>query len=93
MAEVMRAVGARWAIEECFSAAVVGHAAAIFRWRAGRRSDRRSFGNARLARQLLGTMITHQARRLGGLRAPTVDDLRTLLPDDLPADPAVAKKA
>ncbi|WP_328666449.1 hypothetical protein OG905_05400 [Streptomyces sp. NBC_00322] len=48
---------------------------------------------ARLARQLLETMITHQARRLGGLRAPTVDYLRTLLPDDLPSDPAVAKKA
>ncbi|MDW6056913.1 hypothetical protein SAZ11_00770 [Streptomyces sp. FXJ1.4098] len=44
----------------------------------------RSFGNARLARQLLETMITHQARRLTALRQPSVDDLRTLLPEDLP---------
>ncbi|MGY0064645.1 right-handed parallel beta-helix repeat-containing protein [Streptomyces sp. LZ34] len=44
----------------------------------------RSFGNARLARQLLETMITYQARRLTALRQPSVDDLRTLLPGDLP---------
>ncbi|MFI0539156.1 right-handed parallel beta-helix repeat-containing protein [Streptomyces sp. WSLK1-3] len=44
----------------------------------------RSFGNARLARQLLETMITQQARRLTALRQPSVDDLRTLLPEDLP---------
>ncbi|MEU5023882.1 right-handed parallel beta-helix repeat-containing protein [Streptomyces milbemycinicus] len=45
----------------------------------------RSFGNGRLARQLLETMITHQARRLTAVRTPSVDDLRTLLPEDLPA--------
>ncbi|MER7792275.1 right-handed parallel beta-helix repeat-containing protein [Streptomyces sp. NPDC097640] len=45
----------------------------------------RSFGNARLARQLLETMITHQARRLTAIRTPSVDDLRALLPEDLPA--------
>lgn len=45
----------------------------------------RSFGNARLARQLLETMITHQARRLTAVRQPSVDDLRMLLPTDLPA--------
>ncbi|MGI5404628.1 right-handed parallel beta-helix repeat-containing protein [Streptomyces sp. CA-135486] len=47
----------------------------------------RSFGNARLARQLLETMITHQARRLGTVRAPGVDDLRMLMPQDLPPHP------
>ncbi|CAM5388381.1 right-handed parallel beta-helix repeat-containing protein [Streptomyces pilosus] len=44
----------------------------------------RSFGNARLARQLLETMMTSQARRLGGLRSPSLTDLTTLLPEDLP---------
>jgi SpoVK/Ycf46/Vps4 family AAA+-type ATPase len=44
----------------------------------------RTFGNARLARQLLESMMTQQARRLGGIRAPGMDDLRLLLPDDLP---------
>ncbi|MGW8062561.1 right-handed parallel beta-helix repeat-containing protein [Streptomyces ziwulingensis] len=44
----------------------------------------RSFGNARLARQLLETMMTSQARRLGGLESPTLADLTTLLPEDLP---------
>ncbi|MCW2904445.1 MAG: hypothetical protein JWO67_6710, partial [Streptosporangiaceae bacterium] len=45
----------------------------------------RSFGNARLARQLLETMMTGQARRLGGIRSPGVADLRLLLPEDLPS--------
>ncbi|MFI2378264.1 right-handed parallel beta-helix repeat-containing protein [Streptomyces sp. NPDC018964] len=44
----------------------------------------RTFGNARLARQLLETMITRQARRLTEVERPSVDDLRTLLPGDLP---------
>ncbi|MEW2396096.1 right-handed parallel beta-helix repeat-containing protein [Streptomyces sp. NPDC046862] len=44
----------------------------------------RSFGNARLARQLLETMVTQQARRLASVRQPSIDDLRTLLPEDLP---------
>ncbi|MEU3148438.1 MULTISPECIES: right-handed parallel beta-helix repeat-containing protein [unclassified Streptomyces] len=44
----------------------------------------RSFGNARLARQLLESMMTSQARRLGGLRSPSLADLTTLLPEDLP---------
>ncbi len=44
----------------------------------------RSFGNARLARQLLETMMTSQARRLGGLPSPSLADLTTLLPEDLP---------
>ncbi|MER5462437.1 hypothetical protein ABT010_17485 [Streptomyces sp. NPDC002668] len=47
----------------------------------------RSFGNARPARGLLETLITQQARRLGTLRAPSVDDLRTLPPQDLPTHP------
>jgi SpoVK/Ycf46/Vps4 family AAA+-type ATPase len=45
----------------------------------------RSFGNARTARQLLESMITNQARRLGDLSVPTIDDLCVLLPEDLPA--------
>ncbi|GAA3493192.1 hypothetical protein GCM10019016_002910 [Streptomyces prasinosporus] len=44
----------------------------------------RSFGNARLARQLLEAMMTSQARRLGGLGSPSLADLTTLLPQDLP---------
>jgi len=44
-----------------------------------------NFGNARLARQLLETMVTRQARRLGGMRSPAVSDMRLLLPEDLPA--------
>ncbi|KAF2775052.1 right-handed parallel beta-helix repeat-containing protein [Streptomyces sp. OM5714] len=47
----------------------------------------RTFGNARLARQLLESMATHQARRLSQLERPSVDDLRTLLPEDLPSPP------
>ncbi|MGH3382480.1 MAG: right-handed parallel beta-helix repeat-containing protein [Actinoallomurus sp.] len=43
----------------------------------------RSFGNGRLARQLLERMITRQARRLGGMRSPGVADLRLLLAEDL----------
>ncbi|MFF3713935.1 right-handed parallel beta-helix repeat-containing protein [Streptomyces phaeochromogenes] len=45
----------------------------------------RSFGNARLARQVLETMMTSQARRLGGLPSPSLADLTTLLPEDLPS--------
>jgi hypothetical protein len=45
----------------------------------------RTFGNARLARQLLETMMTRQARRLGGMRSPGLADLRLLLPEDLPS--------
>ncbi|MFI8088584.1 right-handed parallel beta-helix repeat-containing protein [Streptomyces sp. NPDC086080] len=45
----------------------------------------RSFGNARLARQLLETMMTSQARRLGGLSSPSLAELTTLLPEDLPS--------
>ncbi|MCX5400474.1 right-handed parallel beta-helix repeat-containing protein [Streptomyces sp. NBC_00102] len=44
----------------------------------------RSFGNARTARQLLETMMTRQARRLSTTAARSVDDLRLLLPQDLP---------
>ncbi|MFX4290897.1 right-handed parallel beta-helix repeat-containing protein [Streptomyces bohaiensis] len=52
----------------------------------------RSFGNARLARQLLESMVTHQARRLSTVPAPTIDDLRSLLPQDLPAGTAPAPR-
>ncbi|MFD4349566.1 right-handed parallel beta-helix repeat-containing protein [Streptomyces coelicoflavus] len=45
----------------------------------------RSFGNARLARQVVESMITRQAGRLSSLAVPTLDDLRTLLPEDVTA--------
>jgi hypothetical protein len=45
----------------------------------------RSFGNARLARQVVESMVTRQAGRLSSLAAPTLDDLRILLPDDVTA--------
>ncbi|MFG2810040.1 right-handed parallel beta-helix repeat-containing protein [Streptomyces massasporeus] len=45
----------------------------------------RSFGNARLARQVVESMITRQAGRLSSLAAPTLDDLRILLPEDVVA--------
>ncbi len=44
----------------------------------------RSFGNARLARQLLEGMMTRQAGRLASLPAPDLEALTTLLPEDLP---------
>jgi hypothetical protein len=44
----------------------------------------RSFGNARLARQIVEEMVTRQARRLAVMSAPDVEDLRLLLPTDLP---------
>ncbi|MFG3407243.1 right-handed parallel beta-helix repeat-containing protein [Streptomyces sp. NPDC048142] len=42
-----------------------------------------SFGNARLARQTLEEMMTHQAGRLSTVAEPTLDDLRLLHPEDL----------
>ncbi|KES03567.1 sporulation protein [Streptomyces toyocaensis] len=45
----------------------------------------RSFGNARLARQVVESMITRQAGRLSSLAVPTLDDLRILLPEDVTA--------
>ncbi|MFF2328605.1 MULTISPECIES: right-handed parallel beta-helix repeat-containing protein [unclassified Streptomyces] len=44
----------------------------------------RSFGNARLARQLLESMMTRQASRLASHAAPDLEALTTLLPGDLP---------
>ncbi|MGW0876554.1 right-handed parallel beta-helix repeat-containing protein [Streptomyces sp. NPDC002740] len=44
----------------------------------------RSFGNARLARQLVERMITRQAGRMGSITAPDLKTLTTLLPEDLP---------
>lgn len=46
----------------------------------------RSFGNARTARKTLESMMTLQARRIGSIAAPTMDDLRCLLPEDLPRE-------
>ncbi|MBY8883112.1 right-handed parallel beta-helix repeat-containing protein [Actinacidiphila acidipaludis] len=44
----------------------------------------RSFGNARLARQLVETMMTRQAGRLGSAATPDLEALTLLLPQDLP---------
>jgi hypothetical protein len=52
----------------------------------------RSFGNARTARQVLERMMTRQAGRLSRLAAPSLDDLRLLLPEDL-VDQASASPA
>ncbi|WP_320782888.1 right-handed parallel beta-helix repeat-containing protein [Streptomyces sp. CRN 30] len=53
----------------------------------------RSFGNARLARQLLETMMTRQAGRLATLAAPDLEALTTLLPDDLPEEALAGRTA
>jgi hypothetical protein len=44
----------------------------------------RSFGNARLARQLVEAMMTRQAGRLGSIDSPDLEALTLLLPQDLP---------
>ncbi|MEU9559173.1 right-handed parallel beta-helix repeat-containing protein [Streptomyces fumanus] len=44
----------------------------------------RSFGNARLARQIVEQMMTRQAGRLGGVTDADVETLTLLLPQDLP---------
>jgi SpoVK/Ycf46/Vps4 family AAA+-type ATPase len=44
----------------------------------------RSFGNARLARQVLEGMMTRQAGRVSVMAAPGLDDLRLLVPGDVP---------
>ncbi|SFL33753.1 Right handed beta helix region [Streptomyces pini] len=46
----------------------------------------RSFGNARTGRRLVEAMMTRQARRIGTLTAPGLEDLRLLPPEDLPTD-------
>jgi SpoVK/Ycf46/Vps4 family AAA+-type ATPase len=43
-----------------------------------------TFGNARFARQVLDAMITRQSDRLSVREASSVDELRLLLPEDLP---------
>ncbi|MFJ6983224.1 MULTISPECIES: right-handed parallel beta-helix repeat-containing protein [unclassified Streptomyces] len=48
----------------------------------------RAFGNARTARRLVESMMTLQARRVGTIPSPGLDDLRLLLPEDLPPDGA-----
>ncbi|WP_037913935.1 right-handed parallel beta-helix repeat-containing protein [Actinacidiphila yeochonensis] len=42
------------------------------------------FGNARYARKVMEAMVTGQARRLSRMPDALTDDLRTLLPEDLP---------
>ncbi|MDG4765070.1 AAA family ATPase [Solwaraspora sp. WMMD406] len=43
-------------------------------------------GNARLARQVLDDMVVRQSNRLRGHIAPTTDDLRALVEQDVPTD-------
>ena len=50
----------------------------------------RSFGNARLARQLLERMMSQQARRLRGVESASIEELQTLLPEDLAGAGATA---
>lgn len=51
----------------------------------------RSFGNARLARQVLEGMMTRQAGRLSTMAAPGLEDLRLLLPQDAVPGRAVSE--
>ncbi|MEV6160693.1 right-handed parallel beta-helix repeat-containing protein [Streptomyces sp. NPDC052052] len=51
----------------------------------------RSFGNARLARQVLEGMMTRQAGRVSAMAAPGLDDLRLLLPEDVARPRAVSE--
>jgi SpoVK/Ycf46/Vps4 family AAA+-type ATPase len=44
----------------------------------------RTFGNARFARQVLDAMFTRQASRLNLTASSSVEDLRLLLPEDMP---------
>jgi len=46
-----------------------------------------SFGNARFVRNLMEAAIGHHAWRLREIAEPTVEQLRTLQPDDLVVDP------
>ncbi|MFD9053558.1 right-handed parallel beta-helix repeat-containing protein [Streptomyces zaomyceticus] len=50
----------------------------------------RSFGNGRLARKLLESMMTRHARRIGSLTSPTLEDLRALRAEDLVEEPVIA---
>jgi len=43
----------------------------------------RGFGNARLTRNLFEAAIARQAMRLAGVESPTVEQLTTLLAEDL----------
>ena len=43
----------------------------------------RTFGNARYARKVFESLVTRQAFRLSASAAPTLDELRLLLPEDL----------
>jgi Holliday junction resolvasome RuvABC ATP-dependent DNA helicase subunit len=49
-----------------------------------------SFGNARYVRNLLDAAIARHAWRLRDVETPTIEQLRTLLPEDVAAEPAVA---
>jgi len=43
-----------------------------------------SFGNARFARNLFETVVAHQSNRVAMLMSPTIDDLMTIKPSDIP---------
>ncbi|MEV1066438.1 right-handed parallel beta-helix repeat-containing protein [Streptomyces sp. NPDC050263] len=51
----------------------------------------RTFGNGRLARRVLEGMITRQAGRMSRMSAPSLEELRTLLPEDLTGAEAMAE--
>ncbi|MEV5384460.1 right-handed parallel beta-helix repeat-containing protein [Streptomyces sp. NPDC052721] len=51
----------------------------------------RTFGNGRLARRILEGMITRQAGRLSAVSAPSLEELRTLLPEDLAGAETMAR--
>ncbi|MEO7999954.1 MAG: AAA family ATPase, partial [Gemmatimonadaceae bacterium] len=43
-----------------------------------------SFGNARFARNLFETVVAHHSNRVAMLMSPTIDDLMTIKPSDIP---------
>jgi hypothetical protein len=60
---------------------------ARFREMAGTQLRHEGFGNGRWARNVLDKAITRHAWRLRDIEAPTLDELRTLLPEDLVDEP------
>lgn len=61
---------------------------ARFREIAGTQLRHEGFGNGRWARNVLDKAITRHAWRLRDIAEPTLDELRTLLPQDLVDEPA-----
>ncbi len=61
-----------------------------FRKQLARQPRDDSFGNGRFARNVLEAAIGRHAWRLRDVTDPSVEDLRTLLPEDVKPDPAAA---